>query len=204
MAGAAREIILASGSAARRQMLASAGVMFSIVPADVDEGAILATLGTESACVDPDQVAGVLARAKAEAVSAAHPHALVIGADQILSLGTRLFEKPADLAEARDHLDRLRGQTHVLHSAVVLAERGRSVWGTCERANLTMRWFSDPFLDAYLARAGERICRCVGAYELEGLGLQLFERIEGDYFTILGMPMLSLLAELRARGLIVT
>lgn len=197
-------IILASGSAIRRQLLASAGVVFSVVPADVDEGAIRADLTRDSDCVDPDHVAGILARAKAEAVSAAHPHALVIGADQILSLGSRLFEKPGDLSAARDHLDRLRGQTHALHSAVVLAQGGHAVWGTCECAQLTMRRFSDAFLDAYIGRAGERICRSVGAYELEGLGLQLFEHIEGDYFTILGLPLLALLSELRARGALVS
>lgn len=195
-----REIILASGSAARRQMLASAGVLFSVVPADVDEGLIRAELTNESDCVDADYVAGVLARAKAEAVSRVHPGALVIGADQVLSLGSRMFEKPADLAAAREHLARLRGQTHELHSAVVLALDGQAVWGTTERAALTMRAFSEAYLDAYIARAGERICKSVGAYELEGHGLQLFERIEGCYFTILGMPMLSLLGELRARG----
>jgi septum formation protein len=200
MMGTAPQIILASGSAARRQMLAAAGVLFSVIPADVDEAAITATMQNESDCIEADVIAGALARAKAIAVSDLHPAALVIGADQTLALGSKLFSKPADLVEARDHLDRLRGRTHALHSAVVIAQRGEVVWGTCETATLTMRRFSDAALDAYIARTGERICKSVGAYELEGHGLQLFERIEGDYFTILGLPMLPLLAELRARG----
>ena len=202
--GAPAEIILASGSAIRRQLLASAGVVFAVQPADVDEAALKAEMLNESDCVDAGQVAAVLARAKAEAVSRLQPRALVIGADQVLALGTRMFDKPANLTEARDHLDRFRGRTHELHSAVVLAQDGCAVWGTAATASLTMRPFSDAFLDAYIARAGERICQCVGAYEYEGLGLQLFERIDGDYFTILGLPMLPLLAELRARGAIPT
>jgi septum formation protein len=203
MGALTKPIVLASGSAIRRQLLASAGVMFEVVAADVDEAAITAALLNESDCVDPDHVAGVLARAKAEAVSQVRPDALVIGADQVLALGGRLFDKPGTMADARVTLDRLRGRTHDLFSAVVIAEGGSSVWGTTERAGLTMRAFSDAFLDAYLARAGERILKSVGAYELEGLGLQMFERIDGDYFTILGLPMLPLLAALRARGVLV-
>ena len=199
-----REIILASGSAIRRQLLASAGVLFSVQPADVDEGEIRAQMLSESDCVDAAHVAGVLARAKAEAVSRLQPNALVIGADQVLALGTKLFEKPASMAEARASLEGLRGRTHALHSAVVLAQGGHAVWGIAEMAELTMRPFSDAFLDTYMARAGERICASVGAYELEGLGLQLFETVTGDYFTILGIPMMPLLAELRVRGAIPT
>ena len=195
-------VILASGSAIRRQLLANAGVAFTIVPAEVDEAAIRAELTVESDCVDASHVASVLARAKAEHVSRANSGALVIGADQILALGSRLFEKPENLTEARDHLDRLRGRTHELHSAVVLAQDGQSIWGTVQSAQLTMRRFSDAFLDAYIAQAGARICSSVGAYELEGLGLQLFDTFSGDYFTILGLPMLPLLTELRARGVI--
>ncbi len=196
-----QRLILASGSAIRRQLLASAGLLIAVVPADdVDEADIRASLFNENDCVDADHVAGVLARAKACAVSARNPGALVIGADQTLALGSRLFEKPADLTAARDHLDRLRGQTHALHSAVVLAQDGAPVWGTCDTAHLTMRRFSDAFLDTYIARTGERICSSVGAYQLEGMGLQLFDSIDGDYFTILGLPMIPLLAELRARG----
>ena len=122
--GAPAEIILASGSAIRRQLLALAGVVFAVHPADVDEAALKAEMLNESDCVDAGQVAAVLARAKAEAVSRLQPRALVIGADQVLALGTRMFDKPANLAEARDHLDRFRGRTHELHSAVVLAQDG--------------------------------------------------------------------------------
>ena len=204
MADLRRELILASGSAIRRQLLASAGVLFSVQPADVDEGDIRARMLSESDCGDAAHIAGVLARAKAEAVSVLQPHALVIGADQVLALGTKLFDKPANMGEARETLDRLRGRTHELHSAVVLAQDGHAVWGTTAMAQLTMRPFSDAFLDSYMAHAGERICASVGAYELEGLGLQLFEAVSGDYFTILGLPMMPLLAELRARGAIAT
>ncbi len=186
-------IILASGSAIRRQLLGSAGVLFSVQPAAVDESEIRAQVLNESDCVEASDLAGILARAKAEAVSHLRPDALVIGADQVLALGARLFEKPANMMEARATLDRLRGRTHTLHSAVTIAERGQVVWGDVQVATLTMRRFSDAFLDHYIARAGERICSSVGAYELEGLGLQLFDEIEGDYFTILGLPMLPLL-----------
>lgn len=199
-----REIILASGSAVRRHMLASAGVLFTVEPADVDEAAIRAELESAVVTVPPPAVAGVLARAKAEQVSARHPDALVIGADQVLALGTRLFEKPPTLDAARAQLSQLRGRRHALHSAVALAEGGRVVWETVGKAELTMLSFSDDFLDTYVSRAGERICASVGAYELEGLGLQLFEAIEGDYFTILGLPMLELLAELRNQGVLLS
>lgn len=195
-------VILASGSAIRRQLLASAGVLFSVEPAAIDEGDIRAQLLGESDCVEASDLAGILARAKAEAVSHLRPDALVIGADQVLALGARLFEKPANMTEARETLDRLRGRTHTLHSAVTIAERGQVVWGDVQVATLTMRRFSDAFLDQYITRAGERICSSVGAYELEGLGLQLFDAIEGDYFTILGLPMLPLLDQLRQRGVV--
>jgi septum formation protein len=200
MTGKKREIILASGSAIRRQLLASAGVLFSVVSADVDEGSIRAAMTSESDCVEPNDVALALARAKAESVSRLHPDAIVIGADQVLWMASKIYEKPANMAEAREHLSRFCGRTHELHSAVVMAEHGASTWGTVEAAHMTMRPFSDAFLEAYMARAGERICNSVGAYEYEGLGLQLFDQVAGDYFTVLGLPMMPLLAELRIRG----
>ncbi len=200
MNGKRREIILASGSGIRRQLLASAGVLFSVVPADVDESVLRAAMTQESDCVEPADVAMALARVKAESVSRLHPEALVIGADQVLWMASKMYEKPVNLIEARDHLDRFRGRTHELHSAVVIAEHGQATWGTVEVAHMTMRAFSDAFLDAYIARAGERICKSVGAYEYEGLGLQLFDHVAGDYFTILGLPMMPLLADLRRRG----
>jgi len=194
------ELILASGSAARKQMLQAAGVVFRVVPADIDEAAIRKTLTANDAEIEPGDVAEVLARAKAEAVSTDHPGVLVVGADQVLSLGDRIFEKPADCDVARDQLLALRGRTHRLYSAVVLALDGETVWSTGDMADMTMRPFSPEFLGAYLAAGGDAICQSVGAYQLEGLGAQLFEKIEGDYFTILGMPLLGLLNELRGRG----
>lgn len=194
----AHPIILASASAIRRQMLEAAGVPVSVIPAAVDERPIqMSYTGT-----NPAGIAGALARLKAEAVSRLHPEALVIGADQVLAHNNAVFQKPADLVQARLHLTWLCGQTHELHSAVAIAQDGAVVWGSIDSARLTMRAFSDAFLDAYIARAGPRICASVGAYELEGQGVQLFERIEGDYFTILGLPLLALLNELRLRGAI--
>lgn len=195
-------IVLASGSRARRDMLAAAGLAFEVVPADVDEPAIRDSLLAERPGVSPAEIAGALARAKAEEVSRRWPHALVIGADQILALGDSLFEKPKDITAARLQLMHLRDRTHDLVSAVALAAGGAVLWSTATRARMTMRPFSESFLDTYLARAGDRVTESVGAYQLEGLGLQLFDLIDGDYFTILGMPMLPLLAELRRRGVI--
>lgn len=195
-------LVLASGSRSRRQMLEAAGLSFTIAPADLDERAIREILAANDATVAPADVAEVLARAKAEAVSRVHPNAMIIGADQILALGDEIFEKPDGLDGARAHLAKLRGCTHQLHSAVVLAEAGAVVWTHVDTATLTMRAFTAAFLDHYLSRAGPIVCDSVGAYQLEGLGVQLFERIEGDYFTILGLPLLPLLAELRSRGLI--
>ena len=199
MTGVSHQIVLASASRARRELLASAGVAFTVEPADVDEPAIrrkLAKMGEAG----PLQVAEILARAKAEDVSAKHGGSLVIGADQVLALGAEILSKPADAGAARTSLLQLKGRTHELHSAVALAEDGAVAWSHVATARLTMRDFSDAFLDEYLRRAGDRIGQSVGAYELEGLGVQLFERIEGDYFTILGLPLLPLLSELRKRG----
>jgi len=194
-----RRLILASQSESRQAMLRAAGVEHEAIASGVDERAVRRTLEAGGVAPAPEQVARVLAVAKAEAVSRAHPQALVIGGDQVLALGKRLFEKPADLAAARRQLMELRGRMHDLVSAVVLAEGGRMVWEHAETATLTMRLYSPVFLESYLARAGEAVCRSVGAYQLEGLGAQLFERIEGDYFTVLGMPLVALLGELRRR-----
>jgi septum formation protein len=198
----ARQIVLASTSRARREMLAAAGVAFTVEPADVDEPAIRQTLAADQRAGGPAHVAEILARAKAEDVSRRHDDSLIIGADQVLALGTELLTKPKDAAAARASLEKLRGKTHELHSAVAFAERGKVTWVHSATARLSMRAFSDAFLDEYLLRAGDRIALSVGAYELEGLGVQLFERIEGDYFTILGLPLLPVLTELRARGVI--
>lgn len=198
----APSLVLASGSRSRRQMLDAAGVTFDIAPADVDERTIRETLQADNSGIEPADVAEVLARAKAETVSRQRPDALVIGADQILALDEEIFEKPPDLAGARRHLQKLRGRTHQLHSAVVLAKGGEVIWAQVDTASLTMVAVSADFLETYLARAGTVVCDSVGAYQLEGLGVQLFERIEGDYFTILGLPLLPLLAELRTRKVI--
>ncbi|MGZ5914039.1 MAG: Maf family nucleotide pyrophosphatase [Hyphomicrobium sp.] len=196
------QIILASTSRARREMLAAAGVAFTVEAADVDEPAVRETLLAAKSAATPPQIADALARAKAEDVSQRHKGSLVIGGDQVLALGTELLTKAKDEAAARATLKKLRGMTHELHSAVALAVDGRVLWTHTGTARLKMRDFSDAFLEEYLTRAGDRVGQSVGAYELEGLGVQLFDKIEGDYFTILGLPLLPLLAELRAHGMI--
>ncbi len=197
MANLVPPIILASGSSARRQMLEDAGVSFKVDPANIDEDAIRQSVALSNPIADPAYVAGELARAKALDVSQRHPGALVIGSDQILNLGTEILTKSADVTAARATLSKLRGQTHALHSAVVLAFNGEIVWADVDTARLTMRAFSDEFLNHYLASEGAELFSAVGAFKLEGRGLQLFEVIEGDFFTILGMPLLSLLGALR-------
>lgn len=196
------EIVLASGSRARREMLAAAGVHFTVQAADVDEPAIRARLLKQDANVEPKRIAAVLAAAKAEDVSGKIGGSLIIGADQVLALGDELLSKAPSVEAAREALRKLRGRTHELHSAVAFAEKGKVTWAYVATARLTMRDFSDAFLDDYLLRAGDRVGQSVGAYELEGIGVQLFDRIEGDYFTILGLPLMPVLAELRVRGII--
>lgn len=198
--GGAAKIVLASGSSARRQMLAAAGVGFTVDPAQVDEAVLKDAFIRHTTSAPAIDLAQYLADAKAVDVSLRRPGALVIGSDQVLALGERLFSKAADRASARRTLAALRGQTHQLHSAVAIALDSKVVWREANTASLTMRPFSDAFLDSYLDAAGDCLVRSVGCYELEGRGLQLFERIDGDYFTILGMPLLPLLAELRTRG----
>jgi septum formation protein len=193
-------LILASASTARRTMLANVGVAFTVEAAAIDERAVEADLGSD----DPALVARRLAEAKALDVSRRRPGALVIGADQTLNIGRERLTKSADLAQVRTTLLRLRGQTHHLHSGVALAHDGRLLWSIVDSAALTMRVFSDGFVDDYIAAEGSDLCACVGAFKLESKGLQLFARIDGDFFTILGLPLLPLLAELRARGALAT
>jgi septum formation protein len=197
------ELVLASASITRQNLLKSTGLAFRIEPATVDEHAIRAKLRQQPGAHAPAHVAEQLARAKARQVSAASGELLVIGADQVLALGDEIFAKPRNIDEARDALLRLRGRTHHLHTTVALARAGDVLWSHGETAALTMRSFSDVFLADYLARRGMTVCSSPGGYEIEGLGIQLFERIEGDYFGILGLPLVPLLAELRARGYLV-
>ena len=195
-------IVLASASPARQRLLQSAGVHFKVITSQVDEAVIRETLTADGQEIDPVDMAEVLARAKAEDVSAREPGSTVIGADQILSCGAEIYSKPATMDEARETLLKLRGRSHQLHSAVAIAEDGETEWVFTDTADLTMRQFSIAFLGSYLAAVGNDVIGSVGAYQLEGMGLQLFERVEGDFFTILGLPMLPLLHELRARKLI--
>ncbi len=191
-------IILASGSTTRRAMLTGAGVAFAVETAAVDEDAVKRAMAAQVA--DPGEVAETLAGLKAERVSARHPGALVIGADQMLDCDGAWHDKPADAAAARAQLSALRGRTHRLTSAAVAVRDGTCLWRHRQEARLTMRRFSEAFLDEYLARAGAAVLASVGAYQLEGLGAQLFSAIEGDHFTILGLPLLPLLDFLRENG----
>lgn len=193
----ANGLILASGSAARKSMLEAAGLSFAVQPADVDEAGIRNTMEEQAADFSPAAVAGALAAEKARVVSQANPDAWVIGADQVLAFDNRILSKADTVETASRTLMDLRGRTHMLVSAVALARNSAIVWQASDTAKLTMRQFSDSFLASYLERCGKNVLASVGCYELEGFGVQLFERIEGDYFTILGMPLLPLLARLR-------
>ncbi len=193
-------LVLASSSATRARLLADAGLPILVDPAAVDEEEIRASFlaeGREAAAC-----AAALAEAKAMRVATRHVGALVVGADQILECGGRWLEKPRDLEAARAQLRLLRGKRHALITAAAVVRNGALVWHTIDRAHLTMRAFSDGFLDDYVATAGDELLESVGAYRLEGLGAQLFERVEGDFFTILGLPLLPLLDFLRGDGVL--
>lgn len=198
----ATRLILASGSAARRTLLEATGLIFDVIPANIDEGKIRDAIVGATANVEGSDIAGVLAAEKARLVSIEHPNALVVGADQVLTLGGKFFSKAENLAEAREILSMLRGRTHELVSAVALARNGEVHWQTSATAEMTMRSFSDEFLGCYLEKMGDRALQIVGCYEIEGPGVQLFEEIDGDYFTILGIPLLELLARLRHEGMV--
>lgn len=193
-----QRLILASKSTARRAMLDSAGVPFSVQVADVDEDAV-------KAVHDPADAAGLaveLARVKALTVSRRDSDAWVLGADQTLAFDGGLVSKAGSMDEARTRLGRMRGRTHSLHSGAALARNGQIVWSGVDSVAMRMRDFSDAFLDAYLAAEGEALLSSVGSYRLEGLGSQLFEAVEGDYFTVLGLPLWPVLAELRRAGVL--
>jgi septum formation protein len=191
-------LILASASRTRQGMLADAGVTFSTHPAGLDEAAVKARMAGSA----PDAVAAELARQKALEVSAAHPGRAVLGADSVLAFDGALVGKAPDLDAARILLARLRGRSHQLVSAAALAKDGRVLWQKAQTVTLTMRPFSPAFLDAYLAAEGAAILSSVGCYRFEGLGAQLFERVDGDYFAVLGLPLLAVLAALRQEGLV--
>ncbi|MDE5457518.1 septum formation inhibitor Maf [Bradyrhizobium sp. CSA112] len=189
-------LILASQSRARRMLLANAGIAFDAVPADIDERSVQEKSGLSA----PGEIAGLLAREKALFVSSKNPGRYVVGADQTLALGTRLFSKPGGRAQAAEQLRLLAGHTHELHSAVAAARDGKIVFSDVGVAGMTMRRLDGSEIEAYLDQAGQAVTTSVGAYQLEGLGVHLFERIEGDHFTILGLPLLPLLAFLRGEG----
>ena len=192
-------LILASASPSRRQLLLSAGLAFDVEPSGIDEDEAKRSLLAERA--SPQDIAEGLAEMKALRVSGRHEAAMVVGGDSTLACNGRLFDKPATLEAAHKQLLALRGQTHELFSSVVVARSGVRLWHWNERARLTMRPFSEAFLDTYLSRAGEGVLASVGAYQLESLGAHLFSRVDGDYFTILGLPLLPLLSFLEGHGI---
>lgn len=192
-------LVLASKSLARRHMLVAAGIPVEVMPSDIDERAVEAAIGYPG---QPDEIALHLSQAKAKAVAARMPGRLVIGADQTLAMGAQRFSKPADIDEARSQLRALRGQTHKLHSAVALVRDGELLFQHEDAARLVMRDISDAFLETYLEAAGQTVTESVGGYQLERTGIHLFEHVEGDHFTILGMPLLPLLDALRRHSLL--
>lgn len=194
------DLILASKSPFRSALLKNAGIAFSTASAEVDERAVEAPLYETGAT--PEEVAQVLAEAKALDVSEKNPGAVVIGCDQTLSLGDEIFHKPADMEAARRQLLKFSGMTHQLNSAVVLVKDGETLWRHVSIARMTMRDLDPGFVGRYLGRVGDAALSSVGAYQVEGPGIQLFDRIDGDYFTIVGLPLLPLLAELRKEKLI--
>lgn len=194
------DLVLASASPFRRQLMQNAGLSFRAEPARIDERAMETSL--EASVSKPDAVALALAVAKAQDVASRHPGALVIGSDQTLSLASRVYHKPRSMAEAADHLRSFSGKTHRLNSAVALVRGGALLWEHVSHALLTVRPLSDTFIARHLEKVGDGALASVGAYQLEGQGIQLFEKIEGDYFTILGLPLLPLLDKLRELGAI--
>jgi len=195
-----KQLVLASASTVRAQLLEQAGISFEIAPARIDEAAVKQSLLAEG--VRPRGIADALAELKALRISSSRPEALVLGADQVLDYDGEVLNKCETLDEARIQLKRLRGRAHRLLSAAVLARNGAVIWRFVDEATLVMRDLSVDFLESYLARESEAVLSSVGGYRLEGLGVQLFERIEGDYFSILGLPLVPLLAALRNQGVL--
>lgn len=189
-------IILASNSRFRAELFKNAGIEFATAPASIDERAIEQPLLETN--LEPTDIAQVLAEAKAMDVSSRNPNTLIIGCDQTLSMNDNMFHKPADMKQARQHLLSFSGKTHQLNSAVAFVYNQQTIWRHVSIANMTMRKISPEYIGRYLAQAGQSVLDSVGAYQLEGTGVQLFEQIEGDYFTIIGLPLLPLLSELRS------
>jgi septum formation protein len=195
-------LVLASKSAPRRALLEAAGIPLGIDPADIDERAAEAASPAEAAT--PEGAALLLARAKAFETAKRNPGRVVLGADQTLALGSERFSKPKSREAARAQLRKFSGKTHALHSGIAVVRDANVLFETVSSAHLTMHDFSDPFLDAYLDEAGERVMQSVGAYQLESVGVNLFAKIEGDHFTILGMPLMPLLGYFRSSGMMVS
>ena len=191
----AGSLVLASASPFRRMLLENAGIAFQATAADIDERAIEGEVERQGS--SPEEVALILAEAKARNVGQAFPDDIIIGSDQTMSLGARVYHKPRDMSEARDHLMSLSGRVHQLNSGIVLTRGNDILWKHVSSARMSVRPLRPEFIDAHLARVGTKALASVGAYQLEGEGIQLFDRIDGDYFTILGLPMLPLLEKLR-------
>lgn len=197
-------LILASASAARADLLRNAGLKISVIPANVDEDAIRAALDDDDTPLPTEDVAIILGEAKALDVSAQNPGALVIAGDQILGFNDEILTKPKTIKDAYLHLSKLSGTVHRLESSIVCVLDGETIWRHVSTAHMTIRPLSPKFIETYLEQVGPKALESVGGYQLEGMGVQLFEKIEGDYFTILGLPLLPLLAFLRATGYLPT
>ncbi|HBF30108.1 Maf family protein [Rhizobium sp.] len=193
-------LVLASTSPFRKQLLQEAGLEFTTAVPDIDEREIESR--AEHQALSPSALAELLGCEKALAVSKTTPGTLVLGGDQVMALGSKLYHKPKDRTAARTQLLSLRGDTHVLNSSLALAKDGEIIWSHVSLAHMTVRMFSETFLDDYLDRMGERILKSVGGYQIEGMGVQLFSAIDGDYFTIIGVPLLPLMQKLRELGVI--